>query len=217
MPCKASAERRPGAPPRKSREEAMDDILIRAEKRRERALDVIERLGLLQRWSRFGTPVIVGAIRYGLVVALDIDMEIYSDNPAIEHGFEAMSQVACLPGVWQVLFANELKGPDQGLYWQIRYRDERGDLWKVDSWLVGHDHPHAHWGDKFADAMEQALTDEIRLAILEIKEALAGQADIRGIDIYRAVLEGGVRSPSGFRRWTGENEPSGITLWLPSA
>ena len=56
----------------------MDDILLRAEKRRERALSIIEELGLLKRWERFGTPVIVGSVRHGLVVALDIDIHIHT-------------------------------------------------------------------------------------------------------------------------------------------
>ena len=195
----------------------MDDVLLRAEKRQERALSVIGRLGLLERWSCYGSPVLVGAIRYGLMVALDIDMEIYSDNPKIEDGFELMSEVARLPGVWKVRFSNELEGPDQGLYWQIRYRDEEGEVWKVDNWLVSHDHPHAHWGEKFEDAMQRALTNETRRAILEIKECLLGEAGVRGIDIYRAVLEGGVRRLDEFKDWLAEHEASGIILWLPSA
>ena len=158
----------------------------------------------------------MGAIRYDLMVALDIDMEIYCDAPRIEHGFEVMSEVARLPGVWQVRFSNELEGPDQGLYWRIRYRDGQGDNWKMDNWLLSHDHPHAHWADRFAGAMQQALTDETRQTILEIKEALLDEKDVRGIDIYRAVLEGGVRSPSDFRRWVEDHKPSGMVLWLPS-
>lgn len=46
--------------------------------------------------------------------------------------------------------------------------------------------------------MQNALTDQTRRAILEIKEALLGEAGVRGIDIYRAVLEGGVRCPDEF-------------------
>lgn len=194
----------------------MHEIFCRAEQRREKAIRVIEKLDLLTRWSRFGRPVLVGAIRYGLMVTRDIDLEIYTDDPRIEHGFEAMSEVACLPGVRQVNFSNELEGPDQGLYWQIRFRDETGDVWNVDNWFVGNDHPHAHWGDKFADAMQKALTDETRRAILEIKEATLGEAGIRGIDVYRAVLEGGVRTVSEFRGWLKDNKSAGIILWLPS-
>lgn len=194
-----------------------DDVFARAEKRRERALNILERLDLLSRWSRYGNPVIVGAMSFGLMVALDIDMEIYSDDPRIEHGFELLSKVARLPGVHQVRFSNELAGPDQGLYWQIRFQDQGGETWKVDSWLLGHDHPHAHWAEKLTQAMQRALTDETRRAILEIKEAILGEPGIRGLDIYKAVLEGQVRCPEGFRDWIREHKKAGIDLWLPLA
>ena len=195
---------------------SMEEVLRRAEERRRRALDVIEALDLFQRWSRYGSPVIVGAVSMGLVVALDIDMNIYSDNPRIEHGFEVMSELAVLSGVWKIRFSNELAGPDQGLYWQIRFRDHVGDVWKIDSWLVGWDHPHAGWGEELADAMQKALTDQTRRAILQIKEAVLGEPGVRGIDIYRAVLEGGVRHPAEFAPWMAEHKKPGITNWLPS-
>ena len=194
-----------------------DDVFVRAEKRRARALDIVKRLDLLPSWSRYGNPIIVGAVSFGLMVALDIDMEIYSDDPRIEHGFEVLSQVARLPGVYQVRFSNELAGPDQGLYWQIRYRDQEGQSWKVDSWLLGHDHPHAHWAEKLTQAMHNALTDETRRAILEIKEALLGEAGVRSLDVYKAVLEGQVRRPDGFRRWIKAHKSPRIDLWLPLA
>ena len=195
----------------------MDEILHRAEERRRRASDVIKTLGLIERWSRYGKPVIVGAVKTGLVVALDIDMEIYSDDPRIEHGFEVMSELAVLPGVWKIRFSNELENPDQGLYWQIRYRDEVGDVWKIDSWLIDFNHPHAHWAEKCADAIQKVLANQTRRAILEIKEALLGEPEVRGIDIYRAVLEGGVRCPDELVQWMAEHKPSGITRWRPSA
>ena len=194
----------------------MENILLRAKARRERALKVTQTLGLLERWSRFGSPVVVGSVRHDLVVELDIDMEIYADNPGIEPGFEIMSEIARLPGVWKIRFSNELTTPNQGLYWQIRYRDHVDDVWKVDCWLLANDHPHAHWAEKFADAMQQALTDQTRRTILEIKEALKGKPGINGINIYKAVLEDGVRHPTEFTQWLAEHQPSGLTFWLPS-
>jgi hypothetical protein len=150
------------------------------------------------------------------MVALDIDIEVYSDNPRIEQGFEVMAEVASLRGVREVRFVNELAGPDEGLYWQVRYWDETGDIWNVDTWLVGHDHPHAHWAEKFADAMLGTLTDQTRRAILEIKEGTLTEPGVRGIDVCRAVLEDGVRHPSEFAHWIGENRSSEMVLWLPA-
>lgn len=194
----------------------MNELLIRAKKRQERAYEIVDRLGLLSKWSKYGDPVVVGATRYGLVVSPDIDMEIYADDPHIEQGFELMKEIAIVPGVWQVLFMNELTGPDMGLYWQIRYRDEDDTLWKVDAWFVRHDHPHAHWCDKFADAMEKTLTEEIRCVILELKESLQGRNDAIGVDVYRAVMQDGVRTASEFDRWLEKNKSNDMVLWLPS-
>jgi hypothetical protein len=91
----------------------MDEIFLREGKRRERAKKILEKLDLLQRWSHYGRPILVGAFRYGLMVELDIDMVTFSNDPRIEHGFQVMSEVARLPGVWKVRFTNELDGPDQ--------------------------------------------------------------------------------------------------------
>lgn len=193
----------------------MDSIFLQAEQRRKQALEMLQRLDLLERWSRYGSPVVVGALRHGLMVTPDIDLEIYCDHPQIAHGFRLMSDVAHLPGVWKVRFSNELDAPDRGLYWGIRCRDADGEVWKVDNWLLSHVHPHAHWAERFAEALKRALTDETRRAILEIKAAACGDKDVRGIDVYRAVLEGGVRSPSEFQCWVEAHRPSGMVLWLP--
>ncbi len=202
-----------------SREAALDDIFARAEERNARALEILERLDLFRRWSRFGSPELVGAVRYGLAVRPDIDLDVYTNDPSsdlrIEHGFAVMSEVARLPGIWKVRFSNELSGPDQGLYWGLRYRAEDGEVWKVDQWFLTQDHPQAHWGEKFAAAMDQVLTIETRRAILEIKEATQGDPDMHGIDVYRAVLEGGVRNLEMSRDWFPEHHTRGISLWLP--
>ena len=194
----------------------MDDILFRAEKRRERALSIIDRLGLLKRWERFGSPVIVGSVRHGLVVALDIDIHIHTRELRIDQGFEVMSELAQLTGVDEIRFTNQLDTPDHCLYWRVRYRDEEGDSWKVDSYSFCAC-PDALWVETFGDVLERALTDETRRAILRIKESLLGEDGIRGIDVYRAVLEGGVRGSGEFKNWLAEHKPCGNVYWLPSA
>lgn len=192
------------------------DLLDQAASHRRRALDIIQTLGLFERWARVGRPVLVGAVRTGLMVAFDIDMEIYADDPQIADGFAVLSEIALLPGVRKIRYTNNRHDEsDPGLYWQIRYCDERGDDWKVDSWLLSENHPHAHWAEGFADAMERALTQNSRHKILQIKEAMVGEAEVRGIDIYRAVLEGGVQTPAEFQRWHQRHQTPGMVLWKP--
>jgi hypothetical protein len=192
-----------------------ESIFIRADERCTEALEILTRLDLFRRWSRFGRAVLVGAVRYGLAVKRDIDMNVFAANPCIADGFEVLAEVAQLPGIWKVRFMNELSGPDQGLYWGLRYRDETGEIWKVDCWYMRNDHPDAHWAEEFTTALERTLTLETRRAILEIKEANQTDPDVHGIDVYRAVLQGGVRSPEAFASWIKEHPLPGIQHWLP--
>ena len=197
----------------------MDEILCRAEQRRRQALAVLEELDLLGRWSRYGRPFLLGAVKFGLVVNRDIDLNIYSDHPRIDQGFKLMSEIAVLPGVLKIRYSNKLETPDQGLYWQIQYQDKRGDVWKIDNWFVS-EGQYAGWGEAFAERMQESLTTEKRQIILQIKEFMQGNPEVRGIDIYKAVLEDGIRSPSEFTTWMQENKSpdlGAISEWMPSA
>jgi hypothetical protein len=73
-------------------------------------------------------------LAYDLVVAPDIDLEIYCPELRVADGFQVLGECAQLPGVTRAYFANELAGSDQALYWQLRYRQDNGVLWKIDMW-----------------------------------------------------------------------------------
>lgn len=168
----------------------------------------------MERWADVGRPVLVGAAAYGLLVARDIDIEIYCESPTVDPGFALVSELARRLGVWKVRFSNELDGPDRGLYWQLRLRGAETEVWKVDMWLLGHDHPGPRSAD-LVEPMRNALTDESRATILGIKEALLDQPEVHSIEIYEAVLDGGARTVAEFRAWRSEHEPDGLTSWRP--
>jgi len=195
----------------------MDDILRRAEEKTRQAFEVMGELDLLTRWSRCGRPSLLGAVSFGLVVDRDIDLNICSRDPSIERGFEVISEIASLPGVVKIRYSNCLDTIDQGLYWQIRYRGRRGHTWRVDNWLVSEDHPHAGLLEDLVERMPKILTTEHRKAILQIKESAEPNSRARGIDIYEAVIEHGVRSPGEFADWLGDGKRPVISLWLPAA
>lgn len=124
-------------------------------------------------------------------------------------------ELALLPVVRRIHYENALDTPDQGLYWRVDCVDDDGNTWDIDNWLVANDHPNAGLADGFAAAMENRLDDTSRRDILSIKSSFATDARPRGIDVYKAVLRDGVRTPEDFRRWQGENPPVTIEEWRP--
>jgi hypothetical protein len=195
----------------------VDAILVRALERQQIARHILAQLQLMERWSAYGHPVLVGAVAYGLVVAPDIDVEIYCDEPRITEGFEVLQACALHPNVTKARFSNKLNSPDMGLYWQLRYQHEDGQEWKIDMWSVRKDHP-GPTSAALVDPIKQALTDETRHAILEIKEQmLLNRFQCGSIHIYRAVLDDGIRSVEQFEVWLKQKDLSGLTFWKPGA
>lgn len=194
------------------------DVLARAERLRSAAASVVRHLGLMERLAELGRPVPVGAMAYDVMTRPDIDIEVYSASPGILASFAVMARIAEIPGVRRIRFANALDEPDQGLYWGIRYRAPDADApmeWSVDIWLLPDDHPGPKASDLVAP-MQAAMTPEIRLAIVCLKAQLADRTDVHGIDIYRAVIDGHVRSVDAFDRWFEVHRQPELTFWRPS-
>jgi hypothetical protein len=193
------------------------DILHRAALRRHRAREIAAALDLSTRWSTIGTVVPVGAVAHGLVVSRDIDYEVFTAGPpTVRGGFHVLAELAEVPAVTGVRFTNALDTADHGLYWQVRCRDDDGDVWKIDIWTLPVDHPGpcAAW---MVEPMRRVLTNDLRVAILRLKEArTTGQIpNIASIDLYRAVLDDGVRTEADLRAWAGDHYAPTLTHWRP--
>ncbi len=78
------------------------------------------------------------------------------------------------------------------------------------------DHPQSDSSEPLADAMQAALTDEIRVCIIGIEEAMLEEASVRGIEICKAVIQGGIRRPDELKKWSAEHETPYVTDWCPS-
>jgi len=194
----------------------MDDVLEKCNQRLRTAHTILAELQLFERWQAFGTPVLVGAVAYELVMAPDIDVEIYCDVPRIEGGFTILRECALHPNVRQAHFGNHLDEADEGLYWRLIYRDNDGTEWKIDMWSLRRDHP-GPCAAQLVEPLRNALTMETRRAILEFKVQMqAGKiARHSSIDIYRAVIDGGVRTPVQLEIWFEQHQRPFLTFWKP--
>lgn len=193
----------------------MDVIEAQGQRQQAAAAGILADLDLVGGWSQFARPMIVGAMSYGLMVAPDIDLEIFhGGEPPIEAAFAVMAACAGHTAVRKVRFSNHLDGVDEGVYWQLRIA-AGGEDWKIDMWLLreGHPGPLSSW---LTAPMLAALTDETRRAILTIKHAeISNPARCGSIHVYRAVLQDGVRTPAEFRRWQASHDTTALTDWLP--
>lgn len=195
-----------------------EDVLQRADQRRRKALALLDDLDLFQRWSRVGRVALVGAVAYDLVVSRDIDMEVFTrGTPTVRAGFAVLAVLAEHPKVVKARFTNALSAPDQGLYWQLRCRDDEDKEWKVDVWTLNEQHP-GPLSANLVEPMRSAVDSVHRRHILTLKEARAvgDTRKVASIDLYRAVLEGGVTTPEELELFLGPDYEPTLTSWLPT-
>jgi hypothetical protein len=192
------------------------ELLERAARRRRQAEAILDALRLFEKWRRFGRPVLVGAVSFDLAVVPDIDMEVYCPELRIEHGFQVLAECALSHLVVAAQFVNALSTPDKALYWQLRCRTDDGTQWKIDMWSAPDDYRLPR-GENLVQPMKDSLTVETRQAILALKEARAeGRLpEVLSIDLYRAVLDDGVRTPDQMQHWLQSNRTGALTDWRP--
>ena len=179
------------------------------------AAAILSRLRLFPLWgAQGGQPVLVGAQACGLVLAPDIDMDIFFDAPTIAQGFEVLSACAGTPGVRSCRFHNKIAGPDRGYYWRVDYQADDGTLWKVDMWSMAHDHL-GPTGRDMIEPMRRALNDEKRKTILHLKAALRDDPTFScpSIYIYQAVLSAGISDLAALKAWLEVRDTTAINDW----
>ena len=196
----------------------MTDVSERAADKKRVAETILADLDLVPKWERFGRAVLVGAFAYDLLVVPDIDMEIYCPDLKIEHGFQVLSECALNHRVTKARFSNELAGRDKALYWQLRYKLEDGTEWKIDMWSAPEDYDLPR-GEHLVKPMRASLTSETRQAILKLKElrSLDSNLSCPSVDLYRAVLDDGVRTIDDLHIWLKTHQTGNLTDWVPKS
>ncbi|GMK41306.1 hypothetical protein PCCS19_43620 [Paenibacillus sp. CCS19] len=189
-----------------------------AERTNNTAYQILRELKLLERWKEVGEPILVGAAAYRLMISPDIDMEIYCEMPNASAGFEVLAQCVKHPNVIAAKYVDLLDTEDQGIYYQMKYRHDDGIEWKLDMWLMAHDHPGPCARD-LVEPLKTALTDETRRSILEIKQQIGQTLGLKvpSIQVYEAVIDDNVRSFDQFLIWQAAHNASGLTRWKPES
>lgn len=138
----------------------------------------------------------------------DLDFERTVDEPDWTDHWVLGQALAGSRWVWRFscvdAYHDQEDREEDGYYWGLRASDPNGGpTWKLDLWTGR--------PSEFAPALErrakwQALmTEELRLDILAIKEAVCSHPEYRksllSVHVYEAVLEEGIRGVEPFLEW----------------
>jgi hypothetical protein len=150
--------------------------------------------------------VMVGSYAMHTMTWRDLDFERVAESPDWEQHWIVGKELSTSSWVWRFSCLNAYRDPrgvhDSGFYWGLRASNPLGGpIWKLDLWT-------ARKGEFALDKREKwsrLLTEENRLHILAIKEALCNTPEYRrtilSVHIYEAVLENNIRGLEAFREW----------------
>ena len=188
-----------------------------ADRNRRRAWQVVDELNLVKIWEAAGARVnSVGSLATGLLAKhLDIDFHIYSEPPLLPSGFAAMARIAENASVRRIECVNLLHAQDQCLEWHAWYADADERLWQIDMIHMPKGSAYDGYFERFARRLQRTLTPEMRQAVLRLKFETPDHEKISGVEIYRAVVQGGVRTRAELERWRAEHPLTGISEWMP--
>jgi hypothetical protein len=171
------------------------------------AARIIARFDLLPRLRFVGQAELIGSAVLGLMVWRDIDIMVSAPGLGPAQAFAALDPLLTNPRVTQVRYLNQSGSfnetallEDDRYYFGVKLRTDDQAEWKFDiSFWISERPPREL---SFIDTMRRRLTDETRLAILWIKDVWhhlpSYRTSVLSVDIYDAVLEHGVRTPSAF-------------------
>lgn len=195
----------------------MEGIHRLAELNQKRAWKIIEDTDIIAIWQSIGAEInLVGSLKSGLLMKnRDIDFHIYSDPVILSDSFRAISILATNPGITRIEYVNLLQTEEACIEWHVWYEDKDGDTWKFDLIHIQKGSAYDGYMEKVTSRIIELLTPEIRDAVLQIKYDIPETEKVMGIEIYRAVLEAGIRDYNQFQEWRKKNPVIGVLKWMP--
>jgi hypothetical protein len=193
------------------------ELLQRADALQQEAGLVVASLDLLGQLGRHGDVVQLGSSVSGLMTWRDIDFSVYAPGITARGVWEVLRPYLIDDRLDSFIFRSFAGGrnptgdPTQERYYVVLHLEAvPGAIWKIDIslWL----NESKQFQAVETEELRLRLTPEIRLAILWIKDIWRTKPGypqvVGGVDIYRAVLEHGVRSPADFGRFLEGREPA---------
>ncbi|WP_320040127.1 phosphoglycerate mutase family protein [uncultured Desulfobacter sp.] len=195
----------------------MTTIIEIAESMQQDAWKVINDTNIIQIWSSIGATInLVGSLKMGLLVNnRDIDFHIYTTPFKLSDSFSAMAKLAENRFIKTISYNNLLGAEDKCIEWHAFYEDKDGHSWQIDMIHILNESVYAGHFEKVAERISAVLTPEIRANILQIKNSIPIEKKVMGIQVYKAVIEHGIKDIDSFWQWREQNPDEGIITWIP--
>lgn len=193
------------------------DIFELSLQRQKAAWKLVEDTRIVPAWERIGATVnLVGSLKTGLMAKnRDIDFHIYTDKLEIGESFSVMQELAERLGLREIHYKNLMDTEEECIEWHALYTDKESHTWKFDLIHIRKGSKYDGVVEKVTAAILKRLTPELRKAILQIKFDVPQGVMIPGIEIYRAVFTGGVRTYRELEKWRQSNTLTNSLEWLP--
>lgn len=183
----------------------MVDLLKSAQQLQKEAFDVLNELKIFSKLTKIGNPKLIGSVKNGLMVWRDIDLEVYVRKYNLNSCLNLINELVSYKniiafGLYDFTASKISKSGFMGIYMYFLFKDKMDYEWKIDIWLLDFI-PKPRSFEKFIDN----ATDEQKRVILSIKEKMHRtplyKKYVISIDIYKAVLEGGVKNFNDFKSY----------------
>ena len=193
------------------------NIFELAKRNQQKAWEIIEDTRIVRIWEGMGAKVnLVGSLRTGLLMKhRDIDFHIYTSPLDLSASFRAMAELAENTSVKKIEYTNLLHTEEACIEWHAWYQDMEGELWQMDMIHIQEGSRYDGYFERVAERISAVLTDEMRLAILNLKYETPDTEKIMGVEYYQAVIQDGVRSYPEFEEWRRLHPAVGVVEWVP--
>ena len=193
----------------------MTDYLQQSAAAEKQAREIIAASNIINIWEVAGARVnIVGSLKIGVLAKhRDIDFHIYTPELDIDRSFKIMAAICRPPQIKQCTFINLADTEERCFEWHLQWQTAGNPCWQLDLIQIEAGSLYDGYFEKTADKIKQAMTEEMRQTILELKFATPDDMKIGGIEYYKAVIQDGIRDFESFLRWRQKQNFSGIIPW----
>lgn len=193
------------------------NIIDIAKRNQQKAQEIIKDTDIISIWEDVGAKInLVGSLRTGLLMKhRDIDFHIYSSPLNLSDSFRAMAKLAENTSIKKIECANLLHTVEACIEWHAWYLNKENELWQIDMIHIQEGSRYDGYFEKVAERISEVMTDEMRETILRLKYETPETKKIIGVEYYRAVIEGGVRSYTEFEAWRELHPVTGVVEWMP--